>query len=229
MMMEALGRSPDIEAHQEGSPAIMRDNRLISIEQLHKTVEQSPFPGVAIKPLCDSQWIHTLLSYFDNSCAIWMYRNWWDIANSTTRKWPGHSLEIMQAFASNNDHWLGWRNENISATTRCKLNELVSECTTDAAAAATFWWLRNTHWFEHGAAEHPSCARTLRYEQLVEQPAEWIRKAAEFAQFRFYPAMIEGIHSRSIARSAAPEVPASIREACNDMLARLNASFEANW
>ncbi|MFT4516218.1 MAG: hypothetical protein ACI91B_004940 [Planctomycetota bacterium] len=229
MLMQALGRSPEIETHQEASHPIMVDHRLISIAQLQKTIEQCPRPSIAIKPLCDSQWLHTLLAHFDNSCAIWMYRNWWDVANSTARKWPGHSLDVIDAFARSDEQWLGWRNENIGEDARTKFDALAAECTTDAAAAATFWWLRNTHFFEHGVAEHPNRARAMRYELLVSQPAEWIRRATDFAQFQFYPAMIEDIHSRSIARDTAPDVPDAVREACDEMLARLVESSEACW
>ena len=112
MLLEALARSSAIEVHHEGSNALMREFRL-QFERLEGLVKGSTARLFVCKPLCDAQWVDEVLRQLDGSRAVSLFRNWPDVVNSSTRKWPGHCLEIAERFRRGDERWLDWRTERI--------------------------------------------------------------------------------------------------------------------
>ena len=149
-MLDALEQHGGLQVYQEGSEAVMRDFRLISMDRLREVKDSAEASGVVIKPLTDSQWVDRLLTNIDGSRAVWMFRGWADVVNSSAVKWPGHGADIVAAFRRGDDRWLGWRSERIEPATRARFEALSAHCEDgdDHGAWAAWWWLRNQHFFD---------------------------------------------------------------------------------
>lgn len=229
MLLEALERSPEIEVHHENSGAVMREARLISLENLIAVLGRSRAKLFALKPLCDSHWIDRLLQHVDGSRAVWMFRGWTDVVNSATRKWPGHGLEVARRFRAGDRRWLDWRAERIEPRTRSAYDGMLELVNDDESARAAFWWLRNRIFFDRDLARQTAFIRPLRYESLVGEPARWLKGLMAFAGAGFDDRMATHIHSRSIARDEGPDIPAPIRTACDALLAELDRCASRAW
>ncbi len=230
MLLEELTAPPDLEAHGEGSPALMHDYRLISVERLQEVRAASPARLLVCKPLCDSQWADRLLQLVDSSRAIWVFRIWPDVVNSMLRKWPGHFTEVAARFRSADDAWLKWRSERIDPTTRRRLLDLLDAAGTDeAAAAAAFWWLRNRLFFDLGLQQRPEFVRPLRYRDFVHDSALWLRRLLRFAGSDATVQPTLRVHAQSLGRDPAPAVPTPIRDACDRLFDDLRECAAAAW
>jgi len=228
MLLSALARSAAIEVHHEESDAIMSDFRIM-FERLEALVSDSASGLVVCKPLCDSHWVDRILRHLDGSRAVWMFRNWSDVANSWIRKWPGHGLEIAERFRQGDERWLNWRAERIEPRTRASFLTLLESVADDASGVACFWWLRNQIFFDRDLHKHPDFVRPLCYEQLVGDPDRWLTRVSSFAGVGFDLEMLADVHARSIAINVVPEIPEPIATACDEALADLDRCAAAAW
>ncbi|MGC6486250.1 MAG: hypothetical protein ACON4Z_01265 [Planctomycetota bacterium] len=231
MLLEALERHPSLEVHHESSPAVMRDFRVVSLEQVQQVVDAAACGGVVIKPLCDSQWVDRMLDAVPQSRALWMFRAWHDVVNSAARKWPGHAAEILAAFRRRDESYLGWRSERIHPDTLAAFAALTRhvEPDDDRGAWAAWWWLRNRHLFDLGLDQHPDRVRPLRYEDLVRDPDRWLAASCAFAGFPGRAGLTARMHARSVNRAAAPTVPDVVGAACDDLYQRLCDAAARAW
>ena len=229
MLLDALGRSPDVEAHHETSPEVMQDFRLISLDRLRGVLSRSSRRAVVVKPLCDSQWCDHILANVDGSRAVWMVRRWADAVNSSTRMWPGHARDTVQAFRRDDLAWLGYRAERIVPATRRRFDELTAGVDDDTSCSAAIWWLRNRHFFDHGFAAESAVLRPMCYEALVEEPDRWLRRLADFVGIPFDTSMVSDVNASSVGRNRAPDVAEHIAAACDELHAALCASARSAW
>lgn len=231
MLLEALDKHPSLEVHHESSPAVMRDFRVISLDQVQRVVEATACSGVVIKPLCDSQWVDRMLMVIPASRALWMFRAWRDVVNSSARKWPGHAAEILDAFHRRDDSYLKWRSERIHPETLEAFDALRRHVKPDddLGAWAAWWWLRNRHLFDLDLDRHPDLVRPLRYEDLVRDPARWLEASCAFAGFPNRAGLTESMHVRSVNRASPPAVPEAVTAACDALYQRLCDAAARAW
>ena len=231
MLLDALEQHGGLQVYQEGSEAVMRDFRLISMDRLREVKDSAEASGVVIKPLTDSQWVDRLLTNIDGSRAVWMFRGWADVVNSSAVKWPGHGADIVAAFRRGDDRWLGWRSERIEPATRARFEALSAHCEDgdDHGAWAAWWWLRNQHFFDQGLDAAPEFVRPVPYESLVSAPQQWLAALCAFAGFPAPPGRDGGVHPRSVRKSSPPAVPDPVAAACDGLLRALQASAQRSW
>lgn len=222
LMIDLLDRSPDVEAHGEGSPQAMRGYRLVSVDRLRDLIGTSPRPVVAFKPICDSQWTDVLLAEIDGSRAIWLYRNWWEVARSATRAWPGHFVETAARFRAGDESWLEWRTERVDTATRDGFARLLEHAQDDFTAAAAFWWLRNRLPFDLGLDRHPELVWPVRYRRLVTTPDVVLRRLFGRLGLSLDPAIAADVHANSTRGGPPAGVPAPLADACDELLEALD-------
>lgn len=231
MLLEALEKVASLQVHHESSDKVMRDFRLVSLAEVQAVLGAARGSGVVIKPLTDSQWLDRLLANIDGSRAVWMFRNWTDVVNSSARKWPGHGADILAAFRRGDHRWLGWRSERLAAPTRARFDELCADVNVedDLGSWAAWWWLRNRHFFDLGLDVSPDFVRPVCYEELVVAPSRWLDEICAFAGFPVPEVSGDEVHARSVRRSAPPAVPASVAEACEQLCSSLCLNVERAW
>lgn len=230
MLLEELSAQPDLEAHGEGSPELMHDYRLISVERLQEVRAATVARLLVAKPLCDSQWVDRLLQLVDGSRAIWVFRAWPDVVNSMLRMWPGHFAEVAARFLAADDAWLKWRSERIEPATRRRLLDLLDAAgDDDAAAAAVFWWQRNRLFFDLVLHQRPDFVRPLRYRDFVTDVERWLQRLLRFAGSDATVQPTRRVHAQSLGRDPEPGVPAPIREANDRLFDDLRECAAAAW
>ncbi|MDH3603711.1 MAG: hypothetical protein OEU26_29220, partial [Candidatus Tectomicrobia bacterium] len=73
--IQVMERSPDILTYSEGHSRAFNGVLLKQRETLVHLLDQSPFPVVAFKPICESHRAVELLDTFPGARALWIFRH----------------------------------------------------------------------------------------------------------------------------------------------------------
>lgn len=192
-----------------------RGIRLNSLDSIKKDLSKIKAPLIVIKPLVESQNTPKLLDYFSNSHAVWMYRNYKDVALSNIKQFGMDScLSNLRPIINNDKN--NWRAERVPEHVREIISRHFSEDMSPYDAAALFWFVRNSLYFDLNLDEDPRVI-LLKYEDFVVEPEKHMR--AIYRQVgQEYPAtsIASIVHSNSIKKGKdiefSPDVEAIVRE-----------------
>jgi hypothetical protein len=96
---------------------------------------------------------------------------------------------------------------------------------TPESAAALFWYVRNSLYFEQGLDARGDVA-LASYDRFLADPDANMRALCEFLDFPFDPALSAHIERREAPERRPLEIDAAIRERCDDLTARLDAALD---
>lgn len=224
MLDGVLNNSLETTVFNEDHPHAFTNYRLRPIEEVQRLIDRQLSPWVVFKPLCDSQRIDELLATFQDSRAVWIYRNQHDVIRSTLKKWPktqvNHVRRIVEGDATH------FSSERVSAEYRELLSTFYSPDMLVQDAAALKWLVRNNYYFEYGLCEQPEKVLLMNYDRLVSQPESECRRLFEFLGIQFNPAFVDFVHSTSKRNTPIEGLNPDISRLCDAMLARLDAELE---
>lgn len=198
--------------------------RLKALPEVKEEIEQRPARLTVIKPLVESQRAIELLEFFPGSKALWIYRNYRDVAASNLARFGRQNgiddvSQLLKAPPEN------WRSELVPRDVYKTLEQNFSESMNPYDAAVLFWYARNSLYFELGLNENPD-VMLCRYESLVQSPEVVVPAVYEFVNVPFPgPSIIRQIHSRSVKKGHSIELTPRIAELADGMLDRLNAHW----
>lgn len=196
--------------------------RLDPLDEVAAEIDRSKAPFVVMKPLVESQRVPELLDHLPNSAAVWMYRNYRDVARSNIAKWgPDNGITDIAPIAEGATD--NWRSELVSDQVRELIRQSYRPDMPSHDAAVLFWLARNSIVFELDLAADTR-VMMLSYDDFVAHPADSLRYIYDGVG-RPYPGdrLVADIHDRSIRRGVDVEISPTIDEAANDMLRRLDA------
>ncbi|MCB0190836.1 MAG: sulfotransferase [Anaerolineae bacterium] len=201
--------------------------RLKSYEEVAQIFSQEKAPLLIAKPLVESQNILQLLDYFPNSKAIWIYRNFRDVASSSLKKFgknPTHYNLRAVIDPELSDHWYA---ERVSDTTREIVKAYFTEDRPIHDLKALGWYVRNVLFFELRLADNPRVF-LYNYEALVTEPDKWMRHIYQFLEFD-YPGdkIVAHIHSASVKKGRHVELSSDIQALCDELLEKLHAVYDS--
>jgi hypothetical protein len=186
----------------------------------HIMAQRAPF--VVAKPLVESQNLAAILDEIPESKALWMYRNYQDVARSNLKYFgmdTGHrDLKPIITLEEGN-----WRSEHVSDHTRDVLQELYSPDLPPHDAAALFWYARNQLFFSRGFVDDPRISLCC-YEDLVSDPIRIMKAGYGFAG-RPYPGdrITQDVFSHSKGKGRNLNLTPAIKEVCQELLDRLKS------
>jgi hypothetical protein len=192
-----------------------RGIRLNSLNLIKRELSKVKAPLIVIKPLVESQNTPKLLDYFANSRAVWMFRNYKDVALSNIKQFGMDSgLSNLRPIIDNDRN--NWRAEFVPEHVRATVSRYFSEDMSPYDAAALFWFVRNSLYFDLNLDEDPRVI-LCRYEDFVLEPEKHMRAIYQKVG-QEYP--VNGIasivHSNSVKKGKdiefSPEVEAIVRE-----------------
>jgi hypothetical protein len=221
MLMWTLERSPHVWVYHEHawSPAFRR-YRLRPTATIERLVRRAPANTVAFKPICDSHLVDRLLARHPGSLAIWIFRNYRDVANSMAQNFPGHAREILRWIVEGDTDLLGWRGERLAP----EAVEVVRACyrpeMSVEEAAAVVWWLRNRFFFDLALEKDPR-VRLAKYEDLVAGGEEPFRRLFDFAGVPFDSRLVSTVFDTSVGKRPSPVMAPRLVELCDELLERL--------
>lgn len=201
--------------------------RLDPIVDIKAEIGRQKASLVIVKPLVESQNAAQLLHSFPNAQAIWMYRDYTDVAASKIKKsGPMSGVGDLRYIYNNTPN--DWRNDNITPQIRDLVNRYFAEDMNGYDAAALYWYVRNQFYFQQNLSEHDK-VMLCQYDDLVGDSQQTMAQIYAFLK-RPYPSnnILIDIHSKSIGKGNFVTLSPEIEALCQAMLARLKAADQKN-
>lgn len=221
--LQVMDYAPGIVTYSEGSAPFFKDVLLEPLERVEALARQSPFPVIALKPICETHRIHELLDRFQASKGIWIFRWYEDAVNSASLKWSS-GREAVRRLAAGELKAAGWR---VGGLTEEKL-ELVRRLYRDDMslheANAVMWYLRNGLFFDLNAGAREDIL-LVRYEDLVGNPRPNFERMFRFIDVPLPMGFVDVVRRGESSRRQFPQVSSEIRTLCEDLHARLLAHY----
>ena len=213
----------DAVTYDEYSPLSRRDPaglRLDPRDEVVGRVMRDRAPLVVLKPLVESQDLAELLGWFPRSRALWMYRDFREVAGSNVHHFgpeQGH-VDLAPVVA---DDRSDWRADRLAPADRAAVLDLYRPDSDPLDVAALFWYARNSLFFS-GDYERRTDIALCRYDEMVSRPARTVSAIYEFMG-RAYPG--DGIVADVIpggGRGRTVEVSGPVATLCDGLLTRLD-------
>ena len=218
MLMRGFHFHTEVEVYDEHkNSAAFRVCRLRENPVIHELVDRSRYPFICFKPLADSHRIGEMIREFPGCRIIWMYRDYRDVANSSLRRFP--SADGVRQVCSGGGSG-GWFQEGVSKTIKKAMCDAYSADLSPFDVACLAWWARNQILVESGLE---SRVTLLRYENVVTNPENTLRKMCSEIDLMYQDAMVRFISPRSIGKHPAPAMDDTIRAMCDETMQRFDA------
>jgi hypothetical protein len=199
--------------------------RLNPLPDVAAVLSRVPAPLVVMKPLVETQRVSTLLSYFPNAKALFMYRRYADVASSDLRKFgPRNAIDNIRPIATGDTH--NWRSAGATPAVRAQVARFFSESMNPNDAAALFWFARNQLYYDLQLAAHDE-VMLCRYENLTTEPSAIMRRIYGFVGVTCPDlSHTSQVHSSSVSKGKRLELLPEVRALCEQLQARLDAQYE---
>ena len=221
MFIWQLDKSWQIELYNEDHPAAFDVYRLRDYEVIEGLVEQSQAPFTLLKPILDTVQTMRLLNHFSGSKAIFAFRHYTDVINSSLKKFGTYNRI---------NHVKGWMEEDFAEFAICPppeaskavVRELWQDDLSPEEGAALYWLFYNRLYYDLGLYEDPRVI-LIRYETLVTNPRDQFEKVIRFLEAEFEEKMVEGVHAKSINKNDPPPLRPAILLACEQLYEQMTA------
>jgi hypothetical protein len=199
--------------------------RLNPLPDVAAVLSRVPAPLVVMKPLVETQRVRTLLSYFPNAKALFMYRRYADVASSDLSKFgPRNAIDNIRPIAAGDTH--NWRSAGATPAVRGHVARFFSESMNPNDAAALFWFARNQLYYDLELAARDE-VMLCRYEHLTTEPAAVMRRIYGFAGVTCPDlSHTRQVHSSSVSKGKRLELLPEVRALCEQLQERLDAQYE---
>lgn len=230
MMTRIFEKDLDAKVYPEHSVLSDQDDldglRLNPLSEVAHHLKSERYPLVVLKPLVETQNGIKLLDFFDGSRGLWMFRHYADVAHSNLNRFGiGNGIKNLRFIAQKDP--TNWRSEKVSPSLRDLISRHFSEEMNPYDAAALFWYIRNTYFFELGLADD-SRIRMVRYSDLTANPTEIVKQIYQHVGLPFPgPQLVRDVHSHSVGKGKEIDLSPAIRTLCESMLDRLVQQYEA--
>ncbi len=228
MLLNVFDRDLNTKCFGEFSKLTSNDSlgeiRLNSLELVKEEFSKVKAPFIVVKPLVESQNISELLDYFDNSRAVWMFRNYKDVASSNIKHFGiDNGSEDLKPIVDDEPN--NWRSEKVSGHVRETIAKYFSKDMDPHDAAALFWFARNSLFFDLELQKDPRIMLCC-YEDLVLDPEKYVRNMYQRAG-QVYPAMniTAEVHSNSRRKGRDIALSPEIERIAQEMQNKLEAAY----
>lgn len=229
MMLDIFQRDRDVKVYGEKSKLSSQDKerniRLNPLPLVKETLDKDKAPLIVLKPLVETQRSPELLNYFAGSKALWMYRHYKDVALSNLKRFgQDRGIRNLRPIVEREPN--NWRSENVPEHIRDIVVEHFSEDMPLHDAAALFWFVRNSFYFELDLDKNPNIM-IYRYNDLVTKPSKMVQNIYKFLG-QTYPGdeILSHIHHSSVGKGKDVEISPKIESLCIAMLNRLDAVYQ---
>jgi hypothetical protein len=220
LLMDVLDASTQTQVFHETDPRAFANYEMRDETVIRRLVQASAASVFVIKALCELDRVGALMDAFAPARTLWLVRDWRDSVHSAVRSF-GNFVPQWQRLAHGDAS--DWRGRGMQAATRELLAALYRSDASEAEGAAIMWFYRNALYFEQQFAADPR-VRLLFYEDLVRRPEREIAAVYAFLGLHgFSPAVVDGIHARSVKQRTPPDIAPAVVELCDELLARFRS------
>ena len=198
--------------------------RLNSFELVKKEFSIVKAPLIVLKPLVESQNVPELLSYFDNSIALWMFRNYKDVALSNIKRFGiNNGINDLRPIVNNEPN--NWRSEKVSQHVRETISKYFSEDMSPYDAAVLFWFARNSLFFDLELDKNPR-VMMCSYEDFVLDSEKYVKNIYQRLG-QAYPetSITAEVHSKSRKKGRDIELSPHIAQLALEIQDKLEAVY----
>ena len=227
MLTRGLDRAPEFEVHSENDRAAFDRFLLRSDETVARIVARSRHRFVLFKPLCDSHRVDHLLDQVPSRTpgrAIWVYRDVDGRARSALSKFGRNNLLVLADIAAGSGAGM-WQAQRLPAAAMEVISSFDYRTMTPETAAALFWWVRNSLYFELGL-DRRSDVLLASYDDLLSDPRAGMRAICSFLGLAFRPELVAHIAPRA-AKRAGLDLDPRVRQLCDQLQDRLDTTLRA--
>jgi hypothetical protein len=223
MVLWTLDKSMDVDRYDENARAAFCDCRIKDRQTREALVSRSNAKRVIFKPVCDSHKTGELVAGHEDARAVWVYRDYRDVANSAVQRWGEMSLDWVRDLARGGGDWgrRQWNRELMNSERQARIEELCDENLNPHGAAAVFWYLVNESFFDQELAAHP-LVTVARYEDLVTSPESQFRRLCEFFGVEYRNEMVRSIFVSSVRKRSKAPISPKISALCEKTMSRLD-------
>ncbi len=228
-MLRIFDRDLNTKVYNEASELSGNDRseklRLNSLSEVKSVIDKDRAPLIVLKPLVETQNSVKLLDYFEDSAALWIYRSYKDTAFSFVRFFGSDLISdwLRTIIEDKSDVWTS---EHVPEKVRKIVLRYFSEEMPPYDAAALFWFVRNSFFFELNLNLHPSVIMT-KYEDLVTNPSEMMQRIYDFTGHDFPGKQIlREVRPVSMGKGKHISLSPHIDCLCQDLLVKLNQAYQ---
>jgi len=219
MLLSKLNRHFWVDIFHEDSSA-MQDWELKSFDEIDKLINGSKAKVCIMKPLEETHRINELLDYFNGSKAIFMFRKYTDVINSSMRlAWGKH----LKKYVQNIDKGVDFKYSgalNLTTDNIKLIRDLYKDDLSDESCCALIWYLRNSIYFEFQLYANPNIL-LVQYESLVSNPKSEFKRILTFMGLKWNNSIFYNISTKSITKDPAVNIDVNIKVQCDNLLAKL--------
>ena len=228
MALRTLNRSLDVDMVEESDPRCFAHARIMGKDVQDRIIAASDAQCLIFKPICDSHRALELLGDHPGSKAIWIYRDYHDVANSAIEYWGDQTQRWLEDLLAGDGQWgiAQWNREKLTDECLAEVRDAVQDGLNPHGACCLFWYMRNRLFFEQDLANDPR-VMLVRYEEVVQHPLEEFERMCRFLDVTVTEQMTANVFASSIRKRPFPEVSPRILTACDQMLARLDEARQA--
>jgi hypothetical protein len=223
MIVRGLERAPEFEVRNESDRHAFDRFQLRPDGVIRQLIERSGHRYVLFKPLCDSHRVGRLLETLatpSGAYAIWAYREFEGRVRSSLAKFGDDNLRVLREIAAGQGE-RRWQAQGLSEENRRLIASFDYDALTPASAAALFWYIRNSLYFEQGLDQRAD-VMLISYDRFVADPAATMQPLCDFLGFAYSPQLVAHVESRAPADRAPLELDERIRAHCTELLVKLD-------
>jgi len=227
MVVRGLEESPEVEVHNENDGAAFEHFRLRGDAAVQRIVLSSRHRYVLFKPLCDSHRVDELLALDTPTPgrAIWAYRGVDARVRSALAKFGDANLRVLTEIAAGRAGDL-WQAQRLSPDSMQLIRSFDWGSTSPASAAALFWYVRNSLFFDLGLDRRDDVLLSS-YDALVADPEAGTRALAAFLGMAWHAGLAGHIERRDAGTAAPVDLDPRVRRLCDGLESRLAVAVAA--
>lgn len=227
MLTRGLDRAPEFEVHSENDRAAFDRFLLRSDQTVARIIARSRHRFVLFKPLCNSHRVDQLLDGVPSRTpgrAIWVYRDVDGRARSALSKFGRNNLLVLADIAAGRGAGM-WQAQRVPAASMAEISSFDYRSMTPETAAALFWWVRNSLYFELGL-DRRADVMLASYEDLLTDPRAGMQAICSFLGFPYRPELVAHIAPRTATR-ARLDLDPRVRQLCEQLQERMDTALRA--
>lgn len=224
MVARGFRSSPEFEVFNENDKRAFTDFRIRPVDEVAPLVGGSKHRWVLFKPLCDSHRAVELLEELGDPVpgrALWVHRQVDPRVRSALAKFGDANLRALSKIAAGSGDGM-WQAGGLSERNRKLVRSFDFDTMSPASAAALFWFLRNSLFFELGLNRRNDVL-PVSYDRLIEAPDEVTQRICGFLGCPWDRRFAEHIEPRVSSKAAPLEIDLRIRSLCDELQARFDS------
>jgi len=229
LLLELLERDKRVRAFEEEYSAVSRIDqqkiRLDPLPMVQQVIDHCHAPIIVMKPLVETQNAPEILRFFTGSKGLWMHRHYRDVCASNLRLFgQNNGISDFKQILSGDQK--NWRSQGVPEHILETITPFNKEDISEHDAAALFWYVRNSLFYERELDRHPQMLM-IRYNDLVSSPECQLQRLYRFLEVDFSEEIdFSDVHPRSIGKGRSVSLSPAIENLCKSMYTRLEETFE---